>query len=114
MSYPVALASVTFDVPSLPWRAAKAIRPALVAWVDAHDFGRDGAGFVRLKESELDALADLVFEAVKHAPQAKLLDRAAFDDMAITPEELVLATTPILQACGLKFGKPGEGADPKA
>ena len=114
MSYPVTLAGIAFDIPSLPWRTVKAIRPALVAWVDGHDFGRDGAGFVRLKETELDEIANLVFEAVRHAPQAKLLDRDAFDEMPITPEDLILSTHPILRACGLKFGKPGEGADPKA
>ena len=114
MPYPVSLGGVTFDVPSLPWRLCKELQPGLLGWVVKADVGPDGRGVLRLTPEDLGALADLVFRALAASPQGKTMTREAFDDLPFSALDLANAVPPILNSIGLKFDKPGEGADPKA
>ena len=114
MSYPVSLGGVTFDVPSLPWRVVRELQPALLGWVAKADIGTDGRGVLKLTADDLGGLADLVFQALALSPQGKTMTREAFDDLPFSAIDIAAALAPVLQACGLKFDKPGEGADPKA
>ena len=114
MPYPVSLGGVTFDLPSLPWRLCQELQPGLLGWVVNADVGPDGRGVLRLTAEDLGALADLVFRALAASPQGKTMTREAFDDLPFSALDLVNAVPQILKSIGLKFDKPGEGADPKA
>lgn len=116
MSHDVTLGGRVFELPSLRWRVIREIQPGLLGWIDSVDIGADGRGLLRLKPGDLDALADLVFKAVKESPQASGLTREQFDDLPITSLEMAQAVSPILAACGLKFdaSRATAGADPKA
>ena len=114
MPYPVSLGGVTFDVPSLPWRLCQQLQPGLLGWVVGADVGPDGRGVLRLTAEDLGRLADLVFQALAASPQGMTMTREAFDNLPFSALELANAVPPILNAIGLKFDKPGAGADPKA
>lgn len=114
MPYPVSLAGVTFDVPSLPWRLCQELQPGLLGWVVKADVGPDGRGVLRLKAEDLGALADLVFKALAASPQGRTMTREAFDDLPFSALDLAQALPPILNAIGLRFDKASEGSDPKA
>ncbi len=114
MIYPVLLGGVTFDVPSLPWRVVRELQPGLLGWVAAVDIGADGRGVLRLTSDDLGRLADLVFQALAVSPQGRAMTREAFDDLPMSALDIANSVNPILRACGLRFDKAGEGADPKA
>ncbi len=111
MDYPVTLGGYTFDVPSLPWRVVKQVQPGLLALVGGLPSNERG---VRITAADADAIGNYIFQAIALSPQGQTLTREAFEELPIALLEMAEAVNPILRACGLKFDKPGEGADPKA
>ena len=114
MPYPVSLGGVTFDVPSLPWRLCQELQPGLLGWVSRVNIGPKGEGVLKLTADDLRELADYAFKAIGVSPQGRTMTREQFDELPFSAVDLASAAPAILNAIGLKFEKPGAGADPKA
>jgi hypothetical protein len=103
-TFPVALGGKSWALPHLPFRAIKAIQPALF------DIYRAAGGpamstdsVARLGEAELDRLAEATWRAIAHVDPA--LAYADFLELEFSVGELIQAFPAIAKAAGLRPGK---------
>ncbi len=107
---PVALGSKSWALPHLPFRAIKAIQPALFdIYLAAGGPAMSSDSVARLGEADLDRLAEATWRAISHADPA--LTYADFLELPFSVGELIQAFPSIAKAAGLR---PGQSATPEA
>lgn len=97
----ITLAGRTWEVPRLPFRAVKAIQPALFEiYLAAGGPSMSGESVARLNEAQLDRLAEATWRAISFVdPELSL---AAFIDLPFSVGELIQAFPSVARASGLK------------
>ena len=102
-TFNVALGGKSWDVPHLPFRAIKAIQPALFdIYIAAGGQSMSSDSVARLGEAHLDRLAEATWRAVAHVEPA--LSFADFLDLPFSVGELIQAFPSVAKAAGLKTG----------
>ena len=100
--FPVDLGGRHWDLPHLPFRLVKKIQPAVAAISRQFPTALDAQrALVNLDEAALDAIADVVFQAISHADKA--LTKDAFYELSFASGDLVAALPSVLSACGMKI-----------
>ena len=100
-TFPVTLAGRVWSLPHLPFRAIKAIQPALFdIYLDAGGAGMTSDSVARLKEAELERLAEATWRALAHVDPA--LSYADFLDLPFSIGDLIQAFPSIAKAAGLR------------
>lgn len=108
--FPVALGGRSWTLPHLPFRAIKAIQPALFdIYRAAGGPAMSSDSVARLGEAELDRLAEATWRAIAHVDPA--LTYADFLELKFSVGELIQAFPAIAKAAGLR---PGKGATQEA
>jgi hypothetical protein len=103
-TFPVALGGKSWALPHLPFRAIKAIQPALFdIYRAAGGPAMSSDSVARLGEAELDRLAEATWRAIAHADPA--LTYADFLELKFSVSELIQAFPAIAKAAGLRPGK---------
>lgn len=95
------LAGVEYQLAPLPWRTVKKIQPVLYRLYTTMQSDGGERPIASLSESDLDALAEIVFTALGHLETGTRPARDAFDDMPITVGEMVRTIPPISRAAGM-------------
>jgi hypothetical protein len=110
-AFAVSLGGKTWSVPHLPFRAIKAIQPALFdVYVAAGGPAMSGDSVAGLGEAQLDRLAEATWRAVSFVePELSL---AKFLDLAFSVGELIQAFPSVARAAGLQPGTIGDQALP--
>ncbi len=109
-TFEVSLGGRTWAVPHLPFRAIKAIQPALFdIYVAAGGSSMSSDSIARLGEAELDRLAEATWRAVAFVEPA--LSHGEFLELPFSVGELIQAFPAIAKAAGLR---PASGATPEA
>lgn len=84
-----------------PWRAVRALQPALFA-LNAKINGEGNGSIAGLNEADLEQLAGVVFSAMQHHEIGSLVvTREEFDDLPISSADLMRALPAIARAAGL-------------
>ena len=100
-TFAVALGGRSWAVPHLPFRAIKAIQPALFdIYLAAGGDATSGESVARLGEAELDRLAEATWRAVAHVDPK--LSYADFLDLPFSVGELIQAFPTVAKAAGLR------------
>jgi len=100
-TFPVTLAGRVWSLPHLPFRAIKAIQPALFdIYLAAGGAGMTSDSVARLKEAELERLAEATWRALAHVDPA--LSYADFLDLPFSIGDLIQAFPSIAKAAGLR------------
>jgi hypothetical protein len=108
-AFAISLGGKSWSVPHLPFRAIKAIQPALFELYLAAGGGAMTAESVaRLNESQLDRLAEATWKAVSFVEPE--LTFANFLDLAFSVGELIQAFPSVARAAGLRPGKIEDSA----
>jgi hypothetical protein len=111
-TYEVALAGRSWALPHLPFRAIKAIQPALFAvYADAGGAEMSASSVARLGEAQFDRLAEATWRAIATVEPA--LSYAEFLDLPFSVGELIQAFPAIAKAAGLRAAAANE-ATPEA
>ncbi len=109
-TFNVALGGRQWSLPHLPFRAIKAIQPALFdIYVAAGGAAMSSESIARLGEAELDRLAEATWRAVSFVEPA--LSYAEFLELRFSVGELIQAFPALARAAGLR---PGSGATREA
>jgi hypothetical protein len=99
--FEVLLGGKSWRIPHLPFRAIKAIQPALFdIYVAAGGASMSSESVARLGESELDRLAEATWRAIAHVDPA--LAYADFLELPFSVGELIQAFPAIAKAVGLR------------
>ena len=93
------LGGMVWEIPALPWRVVRDVTPIL---------GEASNGL--LTGSNLRAVGEAAWRATQCATSGDRLDRAAFDELPITFQEIVAAVQVVAAACGMKRAESGEDA----
>lgn len=102
-TFTVALAGRTWQVPHLPFRAIKAIQPALFdIYLAAGGQSMSGDSVARLAETHLDQLAEATWRAISFVDPA--LSHSDFLDLPFSVGELIQAFPALAKAAGLRAG----------
>ena len=102
-TFPVALGGRTWALPHLPFRAIKAIQPALFdVYVAAGGGAMSSDGVARLGEADLERLAEATWRALAHVDPA--LSLADFLDLAFSVGDLIQAFPSVARSAGLRAG----------
>jgi hypothetical protein len=110
-AFAVSLGGKTWSVPHLPFRAIKAIQPALFdVYVAAGGPSMSGDSVARLSEVELDRLAEATWRAVSFVEPE--LSFANFLDLPFSVGELIQAFPSVAKAAGLRPGRIEDQAQP--
>ena len=110
-AFAISLGGKTWSVPHLPFRAIKAIQPALFdVYLAAGGSSMSGESVARLNEAQLDRLAEATWRAVSFVEPE--LSFAKFLDLAFSVGELIQAFPSVAKAAGLQPGKIEEQASP--
>ncbi len=105
-TFAVALGGKRWDLPHLPFRAIKAIQPALFdIYLAAGGPAISNDSIARLGEAELDRLAEATWRAI--APVDPALSYSDFLDLPFSVGELIQAFPSVAKAAGLR---PGQSA----
>jgi hypothetical protein len=100
-TFEVALAGRSWALPHLPFRAIKAIQPALFAvYADAGGAEMSAASVARLGEAQFDRLAEATWRAI--ATVEPTLSYAEFLDLPFSVGELIQAFPAVAKAAGLR------------
>ena len=103
-TFAVALGGRSWALPQLPFRAIKAIQPALFdIYLAAGGSSISTDSVARLGEAELDRLAEATWRAIAHVDPA--LSFADFLDLPFSVGELIQAFPSIAKAAGLRPGQ---------
>lgn len=109
-TFAVVLGGRSWGLPHLPFRAIKAIQPALFEiYRAAGGPAMSSDSVVQLGEPELDRLAEATWRAIAHVDPA--LSFADFLDLPFSVGDLIHAFPSIARAAGLR---PGQGATREA
>lgn len=100
----ISLAGKTWSVPHLPFRAIKAIQPALFdVYLAAGGSSMSAESVARLSEAQLDRLAEATWRTLAFVePELSL---ANFLDLPFSVSELIQAFPSVARAAGLRPGK---------
>ena len=100
-TFRVELGGKAWDVPHLPFRAIKAIQPALYGfYVSAGGAAMTSDTIARLSEADLDRLADAIWRTVSAADPA--LTFADFLDLPFSVSDLIRVFPAVAKAVGLR------------
>ena len=100
-TFTIALAGRRWALPHLPFRAIKAIQPALFAvYADAGGAEMSAASVARLGEAQFDRLAEAAWRAIAVVEPA--LSYAEFLDLPFSVGELIQAFPAVAKAAGLR------------
>jgi hypothetical protein len=100
-TFEVALAGRSWALPHLPFRAIKAIQPALFAvYADAGGAEMSAASVAQLGEAQFDRLAEATWRAIVTVEPA--LSYAEFLDLPFSVGELIQAFPAVAKAAGLR------------
>jgi hypothetical protein len=100
-TFPIALGGRSWVLPHLPFRAIKAIQPALYdIYVAAGGASMSSDGVARLGEAELERLAEAIWRAVVHVDPA--LTFAEFLELPFSVGDLIQAFPSVAKAAGLR------------
>jgi len=100
-TFAVALAGRSWALPHLPFRAIKAIQPALFSvYADAGGAEMSAASVAQLGEAQFDRLAEATWRAIAVVEPA--LSYAEFLDLPFSVGELIQAFPAIAKAAGLR------------
>lgn len=100
-TFPVSLGGRSWRLPHLPFRAIKAIQPALYdIYVAAGGPSMSSDSVARLGEAELERLAEATWRAVAHADPA--LSFADFLELPFSVGDLIQAFPSVAKAAGLR------------
>jgi len=109
-TFAVALGGRSWSLPHLPFRAIKAIQPALFdIYLAAGGAAMSSDSVARLAEADLDRLAEAVWRAIAHIDPA--LSLADFLDLPFSVGELIQAFPAVARAAGLR---PAQSATQEA
>ena len=109
-TFAVTLGGRSWALPHLPFRAIKAIQPALFdIYLAAGGQAMSGDSVARLGEAELERLAEAIWRAIAHVDPA--LSYADFLDLPFSVGELIHAFPAVAKAAGLR---PTQGATREA
>ncbi|HVP99507.1 MAG TPA: hypothetical protein VMS87_09765 [Roseiarcus sp.] len=101
-TFTVALGGKSWDLPHLPFRAIKAIQPALFdTYLAAGGQAMSTESVARLGEAHLDRLAEATWRAIAVAEPA--LSLAEFLELPFSVGELIQAFPAVAQAVGLRM-----------
>ena len=101
--FAVSLGGKTWSVPHLPFRAIKAIQPALFdVYLAAGGSSMSTESVARLNEAQLDRLAEATWRAVSFVEPELSLTK--FLDLAFSVGELIQAFPSVAKAVGLQPG----------
>ena len=110
-AFAISLGGKTWSVPHLPFRAIKAIQPALFEiYLAAGGSSMSGESVARLNETQLDRLAEATWRAVSYVEPE--LSFTKFLDLAFSVGELIQAFPSVARAVGLQPGKTDDQASP--
>lgn len=99
-TFPLSLAGRRWNLPHLPFRAIKAIQPALFAvYAGAGGAEMSSATIARLDEAQFDRLAEATWRAIAVVDPA--LAYADFLDLPFSVGELIEAFPAVARAAGL-------------
>ena len=100
-TFPIALGGKSWSLPHLPFRAIKAIQPALYdIYVAAGGPAMSSETVARLGENELDRLAEATWRAVAQVDPA--LSFADFLELPFSVGDLIQAFPSVAKAAGLR------------
>ena len=106
-TFAVALAGRCWALPHLPFRAVKAIQPALFAvYADAGGAEMSAASVAQLGEAQFDRLAEATWRAI--ATVEPTLSYAEFLDLPFSVGELIQAFPTVAKAVGLRAATASE------
>ena len=110
-AFAISLGGKTWSVPHLPFRAIKAIQPALFdVYVAAGGPSMSSESVARLDEAHLDRLAEATWRAISFVEPD--LPFAKFLDLAFSVSELIEACPSVARAVGLQPGKIEDHGSP--
>jgi hypothetical protein len=103
-TFVISLGGKTWSVPHLPFRAIKAIQPALFdVYLAAGGSSMSAESVARLSEAQLDRLAEATWRAVSFTePELSL---ANFLDLPFSVGELIQVFPSVARAAGLRPGR---------
>ena len=100
-TFSVSLAGRAWALPHLPFRAVKAIQPALFAvYADAGGAEMSASSVARLGEAQFDKLAEATWRAIAVVEPA--LSYADFLDLPFSVGDLIQAFPAVAKAAGLR------------
>jgi hypothetical protein len=109
----VTLAARRWALPHLPFRAIKAIQPALFAvYAEAGGADVSTTSVARLGEAQFDRLAEATWRAIAIVDPALGYDE--FLDLPFSVGELIQAFPAVAKAAGLRAGEAGPVNPPEA
>jgi len=110
-AFTISLGGKNWAVPHLPFRAIKAIQPALFdIYLAAGGASMSAESVARLSEAQLDRLAEATWRAVSFIePELSLSN---FLDLPFSVGELIQAFPSVARAAGLRPGKSEDQASP--
>jgi hypothetical protein len=115
-TFAIALAGRRWALPHLPFRAIKAIQPALFqVYAEAGGANLSTASVARLGEAQFDRLAEATWRAI--AVVDPTLSYEAFLDLPFSVGELIQAFPALAKAAGLRAGETSDAtreASPQA
>jgi hypothetical protein len=110
-AFGISLGGKTWSVPHLPFRAIKAIQPALFdIYLAAGGSSMSAESVARLNELQLDRLAEATWRAVSFVDPE--LSFANFLDLPFSVGELIQAFPSVARAAGLRPGRIEDQASP--
>lgn len=100
-TFVITLGGRCWSLPHLPFRAVKAIQPALFqVYADAGGAETSGAGVARLGEAQFDRLAEAAWRAIVVVEPT--LDHQAFLNLPFSVRDLIEALPALAKAAGLR------------
>jgi hypothetical protein len=110
-AFAISLGGKTWSVPHLPFRAIKAIQPALFdIYLAAGGSSMSGESVARLSETQLDRLAEATWRAISFIePELSLANSL---ELPFSVGELIQAFPSVARAAGLRPGRLDDQASP--
>jgi len=110
-AFAISLGGKSWSLPHLPFRAIKAIQPALFdVYLAAGGASMSGESVARLSEAELDRLAEATWRAISFVEPE--LSFANFLELRFSVGELIQAFPSVAKAAGLRPGKIEDHTSP--
>jgi len=110
-TFAISLGGKIWSVPHLPFRAIKAIQPALFdIYLAAGGASMSGESVARLNETQLERLAEATWRAISFVEPD--LSLANFLELPFSVGELIQAFPSVARAAGLRPGRIEDQASP--
>ena len=110
-AFAISLGGKSWSVPHLPFRAIKAIQPALFdIYLAAGGSSMSGDSVARLSEAQLDRFAEATWRAISFVEPE--LSFANFLELPFSVGELIQAFPSVAKAAGLRPGRIEDQASP--